>query len=406
MLNKNIKNCCGCGACIASCPQNAISFINNENGFLVPKTDKSLCVNCGICESLCNYPANHFHMDTKQIYAAVANNTSIVESASGGVFSGIAKEFLNKGGAVAGCSLRRDADGFKAEHIVITDEKELSKLKGSKYIHSNTIKSYVQTRELLGNGISVLYSGTPCQIAGLYSYLGKRYSNLYTIDIVCHGVPSEKMFNDYISLIERKLNTIVDEFVFRDKSRGWQLFGKMHLTTSKRENDTVYFMPEESSYYQLFLEGLTYRDNCYSCPFAGKFRPGDLTIGDYWGIEIVQPELLAENGGPLNKYEGISCLMVNNKHGADLLREYAGVSLFESSFELISRYNRQLKTPSSIPSNREIVFQKYRKSYKHLDNWYRRRLGFKRIKRFVRNSIPSSIKSVIKKHIYNSNVIN
>lgn len=183
------------------------------------------------------------------------------------------------------------------------------------------------------------------------------------------------------------------DFHFRDKSQGWKLYGSMTLDNGR----TVYFEPEESSYYQMFLNSYTYRENCYTCPYASDHRPGDITIGDYWCIELVHPELLAENGGPLDHEKGVSCMIVNNDHGQALLGTYGGGILrWPSTYEKASKYNHQLIGPSQLKPERETVLSLSRENYEKVEAWYRRRLIPIRINRAVRAMIPRSIKDIVK----------
>lgn len=196
----------------------------------------------------------------------------------------------------------------------------------------NTIRQLCDRCIVLDKG-KIIFSGDVEEAIGVYM---NNESN------TCHGVPSTKLFHEYISFEEKKLGAAVVDFHFRDKSQGWKLYGSMTLDNGR----TVYFEPEESSYYQMFLNSYTYRENCYTCPYASDHRPGDITIGDYWCIELVHPELLAENGGPLDHEKGVSCMIVNNDHGQALLGTYGGGILrWPSTYEKASKYNHQFSPP-------------------------------------------------------------
>jgi hypothetical protein len=237
-------------------------------------------------------------------------------------------------------------------------------------------------------------------VAGLKGYLQKEEPLLFTVEIVCHGVPSAKLFRDYLAHEEAKRSAKITAFRFRDKSAGWQLRGAMELTDDAGNTRTVTFAPEESSYYQLFLNGYTYRENCYACPYASEHRAGDVTIGDYWGIELVHPELLAENGGAIEEKRGVSCLIVNNETGRAILDRYGGGILhFPSSYDKAARYNRQLTAPSAKKAERETVLALAREDYGALERWYRRRLRPIKIKRSLRRMVPRWAKNLIKKLI-------
>ena len=393
----NKTNCCGCGACVTACPENALRFEPDENGFLYPSVNELLCIHCGLCSRVCAYQKKTARGSEKITYAADASGIKREYSASGGVFAGLAKSFLDSGGVVFGSVLKYVDGHLRIGHQSISQSEDLLLLQGSKYVQSAINQTYAEARDVLIQGKKVLFSGTPCQIAGLYGFLAKEYANLYTIDIVCHGVPSEQLFLDYIRHEEKKLNGKIVDFCFRDKSQGWKLHGKMTVVNRTGEAKALYFEPEESSYYQLFLNGYTYRENCYSCPYAGENRMGDLTLGDFWGIEIVQPELLKGNGGPLDEKEGISCLIVNTEKGQNLLRQSQNIRVLDSTFEKAQRYNGQLRSPSQLKPERETVLALYRAGYEKVEKWYKRRLAVVKARRSIRKAIPRPVKKVLRR---------
>ncbi|MGN0644330.1 Coenzyme F420 hydrogenase/dehydrogenase, beta subunit C-terminal domain [Gemmiger sp.] len=393
MISYIKSTCCGCGACAFVCPKGAISMQPDEDGFVYPQVDEAKCVHCGLCEKVCAYRNQTPPLSLKEVYAAVSGDTDVRESASGGLFASFAQAVLADGGAVYGCAMEYENGKLWPRHICITEQQDLIRLKGSKYVQSDLGDSYRDIQRRLTDGKTVLFSGTPCQVAGLKGFLRKDYANLFTVDIVCHGVPSVKLFQDYIEFEEKKRGAKITSFHFRDKSQGWKLYGSMTLDNGR----TVYFEPEESSYYQMFLNSYTYRENCYTCPYASDHRPGDITIGDYWCIELVHPELLAENSGPLDHEKGVSCMIVNNDHGQALLGTYGGGILrWPSTYEKASKYNHQLIGPSQLKPERETVLSLSRENYEKVEAWYRRRLIPIRINRAVRAMIPRSIKDIVK----------
>lgn len=392
-LFHNKNRCCACGACAAICPKGAITLQPDEDGVNYPRVNEEKCIHCDLCDKVCAYQNQMPPLSLKEVYAAVSRDTNVEKSASGGLFASFAQAVLAQNGAVYGCALEYENGRLWPRHICVTDPKERYRLQGSKYVQSDLGNCYRDAEQRLKQGQVVLFSGTPCQVAGLKGFLRQEYSNLYTIDIVCHGVPSTKLFHEYISFEEKKLGAAVVDFRFRDKSQGWKLYGSMTLDNGR----TVYFEPEESSYYQMFLNSYTYRENCYTCPYASDHRPGDITIGDYWCIELVHPELLAENGGPLDHEKGVSCMIVNNDHGQALLGTYGGGILrWPSTYEKASKYNHQLIGPSQLKPERETVLSLSRENYEKVEAWYRRRLIPIRINRAVRAMIPRSIKDIVK----------
>ncbi|HAR87529.1 MAG TPA: coenzyme F420 hydrogenase, partial [Ruminococcaceae bacterium] len=197
------------------------------------------------------------------------------------------------------------------KHISVTDIAELPRLQGSKYVQSSIGFAYKEVKQYLLQGRKVLFSGTPCQIDALKGFLNKDYDNLILIDIICHGVPSQKMFNEYVDLLEDKTKMTIDELNFRDKKKGWDNF-YLNITNSNKNKDIFW---ELSSYYKFFVKGYIYRENCYSCKYATRKRISDITIGDYWGIRQQHPELFNDDKWFEYSYDGISCVMVNNEKG-------------------------------------------------------------------------------------------
>ena len=369
-------------------------MLPDEDGFLYPVVDESKCIHCGMCERVCAYGNERPAESKKEVYVAVSGCTDVRESASGGLFAAFAKTIIQQGGAVYGCAMKYADGKLTPRHICVTEQTDLIRLKGSKYVQSELGDTYPNVRARLEAGQLVLFSGTPCQVAGLRGYLRKEYDNLFAIDIICHGVPSVKLFQEYVAFEEKKRGAKITAFRFRDKSQGWKLHGAMTMNNG----ETVYFEPEESSYYQMFLNSYTYRENCYSCPYASDRRPGDITIGDYWCVELVHPELLKEKGGPLDHEAGVSCMIVNNDKGQSLL-DLAddGIVKWPSTYENASKYNRQLTAPSVLKPERDIVLALCRNSYAEADKWYRKRLRPIKIKRAIRAAVPKPLKDLIKK---------
>ncbi len=394
MIHYTKTTCCGCGGCAAICPKGAITMAPDRDGFLYPLVDERKCVQCGLCEQVCAYRNHTAPVSEKEVYAAASGDTNVRESASGGLFASIAQAVLSDGGAVYGCAMEYESGRLYPRHICVTERSELIRLKGSKYVQSDLGNTYPEVRRRLESGQTVLFSGTPCQAAGLRGFLRKEYENLFILDIICHGVPSVKLFQDYIAFTEKKQNQSITGFRFRDKSAGWKLHGSMTLANGK----VLSFEPEESSYYQMFLNSYTYRENCYTCPYASDHRPGDITIGDYWCIELVHPELLAESGGPLDSAMGVSCLIVNSPKGCELLERYGkGIHRWESSYENASKYNRQLTAPSQMKPERQTVLALSREDYEKVEKWYRRRLRPIQIKRALRGAVPKPVKRLLRR---------
>ena len=251
---------------------------------------------------------------------------------------------LSENGKVYGCAYD---DELKPRHIGIDDNNELFKLQGSKYVESDIGNTYGKIEKQLKKGEKVLFSGTPCQCAGLRRYLGKEYDNLIVVDIICHGVPSRKLFKSYISYLETKKRGRLVSFDFRNKDKhGWSLTYKYKIEKRKRIKE-YQGIASLSSYYYGFLAGFMYRQCCYQCPFANPDRISDITLGDYWGIEKIDPNN--------NNYQGVSAIIVNTETGKRLLEKVSGeVQLVESTFEKVSIQNSNLLHPTSKSQLREV----------------------------------------------------
>ncbi|MBU5487425.1 Coenzyme F420 hydrogenase/dehydrogenase, beta subunit C-terminal domain [Clostridium sp. MSJ-8] len=391
------EKCCGCGACLNVCPKNAISMKPDKEGFLYPFIDKGRCIECGLCKKSCNYQEVNYLQEPISAYAAVnKNEEQLFKSASGGVFSAIATQFLKEGGVVYGATLEFNDGYVNPHHIEVTSIDELYKLQGSKYVQSMIDDCYKKAQIHLENGKKVLFSGTPCQIAGLYGYLKKYYENLWTIDVICHGVPNAQFFNDFINNESKKKNASVIGYCFRDKTKGWGLNGRIDFKYPSGKVKSFYTLARLSSYYTFFLNGDIYRENCYSCPYARKERVSDITIGDYWGIRKEQSELLNKEEYDENK--GISCALVNTEKGKKLFEGMGKwICLDKSSYEKISRGNGQLKKPSDESKIRNYILNMYvTEGYEKLDKWYKRKNRKKLIAYRMYRMIPTKLRLKIK----------
>ena len=229
----NKSDCCACGACENICSQKAITMQEDEYGFFYPVIDDSKCVGCSMCKSVCGFQNKKIENDPLEVYAAVAREKNIVEkSASGGIFTAIARAVLLDNGLIVGAALQED---YSVEHVIVEDEDGLEKLQGSKYTQSKINNVFSIVEKHLKKEEKVLFSGTPCQVAGLKSYLKKEYNNLITVDVICHRVPNNRMFQDYIRIIESKENGRISFFTFRDKSIGWGINASVIINGHKKK---------------------------------------------------------------------------------------------------------------------------------------------------------------------------
>lgn len=403
-LFENKAECCGCGACQNVCPQKAIKMQYDVFGIAYPVINPALCVECKLCKNVCSYQNQSKRYDGSQlVYAATAADKNATKnSASGGVFAALAKTFLKAGGVVYGCAFSHEDGTLSPKHIRIDDEIDLHRLQGSKYVQSITDMVYRQVKQDLKEGEKVLFSGTPCQVDALKGFLSPtEQESLLTVDIICHGTPGTRFFVDYIKEVEKKIKGKVLDFRFRDKTGGWGLKAAIIFQRGSQDVKKELLPVQLSSYFQLFLDSESYRENCYSCSYANPYRVGDITLGDFWGIEKEHPDFLMENGGCLDKQLGISCLIVNTEKGKKWIEQMKEqITLIPSTFASIARENRQLNAPSSNTAVRDTVMELYKNGgYSAVDRWYYKEMGIKQYIYRVWNCIPKKYQVILKKMI-------
>lgn len=347
------EKCTGCSACLCVCNHKAISLIPDSLGFLYPQVNPQLCVNCGLCRKVC--PNNcdvYFNFPQRAFIAFAKDIDEQYSSASGGIASVLARYVIRSGGIVYGCS---GYDCYNVRHIRIDNEKEISLLKGSKYVQSYLGDIFKLVRRDLKDNIKfVLFIGTPCQISGLNSFLGRKYENLLTADFVCHGVPSQKILNDSVR-IAHEYNIKNVSLAFRRKSSSGRVsFG---IFMSGRDNQKLWHEQYPKNLYITgFLQGLFYRSSCYKCNYTKINRVADFTLGDYWDYD---------NSCHLSnqKKGGLSMLMINTKKGEDLLHELRDyINIQDIDVNCLCKRNRQLMHP--VPQHRNYeLFKEYYLKY-------------------------------------------
>lgn len=273
-------DCVGCRSCEQSCPKKCITIEENSEGFLYPVIAEDVCVKCGVCLKKC--PINRNEKEEHhplEVYALKAKDKSFLfNSASGGESDVAVKAVLDKGGYAYDAAYD---DDFSVCHIEVSEEEGRKRIQSSKYVQSDLKDTFSKAKSRVESGETVLFTGTPCQIAGLYAFLGRNYENLYTIDLVCHGVPSSKFLRKYFEYQERRMKGNIVYFNFRSKDkRGW---GTQYLLKTK----TLAL----DKYGKHFMDGDCYRESCYQCKYTNLNRPADLTIGNFWGISRCHPGL-------------------------------------------------------------------------------------------------------------------
>lgn len=290
-----LKGCSGCHACYSACPQKCIRMTMDDEGFFCPVVNTEKCVNCGICEKVCPVLSNKEKEKTMSLaYACYNRNEDVrLKSSSGGIFTLLAERIIDMGGVVFGAAFD---DGFDVVHKCIDNKKDLEKLRGSKYVQSTIGETYIEAKKLLDSGRIVLFSGTPCQIDGLLSFIGKDYENLYTQDLICHGVPSPKVWRKYVEYMEKNENSKFKNVYFRNKKIGWKNF----CMKIAYENNAVYTRKHgEDLFVKSFLKNITLRKSCYECKSKSLNRASDITLADFWGIELILPEMDDDRGTSL-----------------------------------------------------------------------------------------------------------
>lgn len=324
--------CTGCGACANICPVGAITIEENSDGFLYPTIDQTKCINCGKCKKTCPANVNNSSMVNNDVdpkcLAVWANDDVRIKCASGGVFGAIAYKFVEEGGFVSGAVYK---DINHVEHIVTNKLEDVDKIIGSKYVQSDTKQCFKEIKNLLVQGKKVLFCGCPCQVAGLYRVIGKDNENLYTMDLICHGVPGYKFYRKYL---ERYPD--IESIDFRDKSVfGWST----EINLKLKNGEEIHKRHENDTFYRGFLPCMVQRKSCGTCKYSSLPRLGDLTIGDFWGI--------SNYNAKLNDKKGTSVVLVNNKKGEFLLNNYKKqFSLIKQTpIEIALRVNKNIKQP-------------------------------------------------------------
>lgn len=325
MIDKMIlenKDCMGCHACENICPTQCIAMMPDDEGFLYPKVDYSLCIKCKKCISVCPI-INKVKVDNNpQAYVSINKDDFIrLDSSSGGIFTLIAEKTINDDGVVFGAGY---TENFEVKHKYVDNIEKLAELRGSKYVQSKIGNTYKEAKDFLDMGRKVLFSGTPCQIAGLNSYLNKSYENLITQDFICHGVPSPKVWRKYVEFRETEAKSKVSSVSFRNKDEGWKKFS-VYLSF---QNDMKYRKNlRNDPYLKAFLRDVCLRPSCYECEFKGLHRQSDVTLADFWGVENFFPNL--------DDDKGASLVIVNSEFGIRLFNsikteiEYQEVDLDE-----------------------------------------------------------------------------
>ena len=340
------KKCSACAACANICPKKAIEFLPDESGFLFPEINKSKCVDCSLCNSVCQIELRSKKEEYSQEFYALINKNAkhLKVSSSGGAFLAVAEYVFENGGIVVGCTFDQE---LKAVHTVTYNLDEcIEKLCGSKYVQSEIQFTYTEVKQFLNNGKLVLFVGTPCQIEGLLLFLKNKPKNLITMDLICHGVSSPLLWKKHKEYLENKVHKKINNYSFRSKEReGWSLYYYYYYGKNRSKHGSSLL----DRYYNDFLKGLNYRESCYSCRYANLNRVGDITIGDFWGAEKYVEKVDFKSG--------ISLIIVNSSIGNEIITKVKdNIWLQKVRMENAVKENHNLIHPTVRPKERDNYY--------------------------------------------------
>lgn len=357
--------CSGCAACKSVCPKACITMVEDGMGSKYPVADTTKCIECGACVRVCPFSNPVAEAVPVRCFAAVNRDDNVrLRSSSGGVFNALARSVISSGGVVVGAVFGND---WMVEHVSADNMAAVAGMMGSKYTQSDTMTSFAETRKRLLSGQTVLYSGTPCQIAGLNHYLSKKYDNLITVEVICHGAPERGVWRQYLNELLphptgtrdgnkggvqsflKEQNVIIDCIEFRDKRNGWKKFG-FALCLSSGYGDRkdlvkhITYQPfQENGYMKAFLRNWSLRPSCYACRAKSGRSHADLSIGDFWGIE--HTDIISDDD------KGVSAIICRSDKGLAVLRQCSEVEFVECTYADILKSNPSIE--QSVPYTRD-----------------------------------------------------
>lgn len=384
-LEQENLTCCGCTACYAVCPKGAIMMQEDYEGFKYPDVDKNKCIDCGLCCKVCPLDKKLENVIAPAAsFACTAKDGNFAkQSSSGGVFPLLANMFAEQQAVIYGAAFDNN---WMVKHIRVNDIDELKKLYTSKYVQSDMGDSFKQVKHDLDTGKEVLFAGTPCQVAGLKSYLSKEYNNLTTVDFICHGVPSPSVWQSYIKEKAVNLNSKIIDISFRNKKDGWKNFGFMFKT---RDGKEIYERANDNIYMQGFLKNLYLRPSCYDCKFKTLNRASDITLADFWGVEKMLPEM--------ETAKGVSLCWASSEKGKNILIEVLEQTVYKKvDLNEAVKYNSAAVKSVSIHKNRDKFFKAFKQQQnsvtKLIEKYYDTRSLRKRLSYNIRMKLKSLFK--------------
>ena len=341
---KKQSACSGCTACMIACPKDAITMIEDREGFKYPQIDTDKCINCGLCLKICPNVEKNEKNNILEVHGVKHKNENERQtSRSGGVFVAISDYILNQNGIIYGAKQNKD---FSVSHERATNQEERNWFKGSKYVQSDMNKIIEKVKEDLVNGKNVLFSGTDCQVAAVNKIIPEKYKeNLYTCDLICHGVPSTRVYNDFLKYIEDEQGKKLKDFNFRDKSFGWNAHYETMIFEDDSKISTQYFR-------NLFYRHNILRPACYNCNYANTHRPADITLADFWGIDEINPEF--------NDDKGVSLVIINSEKGKELFDNIKNdLHIIDCTIEDCIKHTYTLNKPTPISEQRDEFWKDY-----------------------------------------------
>lgn len=362
------SKCCGCTACMSVCPKDAISMEPDSEGFYYPSIDDAKCVNCGKCKRVCSFQNGYNKNNVLEAFAVKhSDEKTRLTSRSGGVFILISDAVLESGGSVYGAAFN---DDFSVSHRRAVTKDERDAFKGSKYVQSNPEKTFSEVKKDLEAGKPVVFSGTGCQVGGLLGFLKTTRTpldKLYTVDLVCHGTPSNKVWLDFLNYTRKKAHAErVTNADFRDKSFGWAPHYESVWTDGEKHSSKDYAM--------LFYANHVLRPSCYQCIYTNCNRSSDFTLADFWGIDNIVPGF--------NDDKGVSLLFVNTQKGKTLFDSVkSGCEIAEVDPQKCVKPNPNLHRTSPRPSDRDEFWKLYLdKGFDKTLKTYKRKIYAKKLK--------------------------
>ena len=384
MIARVGKECCGCGACANICPKHCIRMTDNGEGFLYPQIQEENCVNCGACEKVCPILQEASAKDSRRQTWAVVNQDVLMESSSGGLFSALANEIIARGGCVFGAAFT--VDFSRVHHIMVENLEDLCAIRGSKYLQSDLENCYPAVREQLNQDRWVLFTGTPCQIAGLRGFLGRDHERLICADVICHGTPPSLLWRSYLKHIQKKLGGRAIAVSFRDKTEGWKKFS-MKITA---ENGKVYRCSlRKDPYLRMFLKNVCLRESCYHCRVKENGFFSDITMGDLWGVKQILQEIESNLG--------VSLALAHTEKGRLLFEQISrSMSVFSVDFNRAFPYNPVLTDSVRRPDERDHFFSDLDKfSWNKLERRYAKDRIYTVVRRMISTSPIGNLKRAL-----------